>query len=183
MGFFSEYLKCFSIVIFGLFILIFASIAQADDPNKITVADVFEDVEQFFGQTFIVSGVLVFPNYDFESSISSEEMTYLYSYQKQMPALPINPKKLNKKQKKWINNNCGTDLSLDGGCYVNLTVIVNSDVTIDAIYIEKMGFKDKLTNIAMGKKNQLENIDFDKSFETIKLKVRDSKEALDTLLD
>jgi hypothetical protein len=77
MGFFTEYLKYFSIAIFGFFILTYASIVQADDPNKITVEDVLEDVAEYFGQTIIIPGVLVFPDWDDESSSSWEEMTYL----------------------------------------------------------------------------------------------------------
>jgi|TARA_B100001971_G_scaffold36150_1_gene31177 hypothetical protein len=181
MSFMSKYLQYFSIVIFGLFILTYASIVQADDPNEITVADVYEDVAEYFGQTITVPGHLVFPDWDDESSISWEEMTYLYSYQNLMPAFPINPSKLSKKQKKWIKSNCGVDLSLEGGCYVDLTIVVNSDLTIDAIHVEKMGLKDKLTNIAMGKKIQFENPGV--FLDSIKLKIEGTKEALDALLN
>jgi len=182
MGFFTEYLKYFSIAIFGFFILTYASIVQADDPNKITVEDVLEDVAEYFGQTIIIPGVLVFPDWDDESSSSWEEMTYLYSYKNfiLMPTLPVNPSKLSKKQKKWIKSKCGIDLSLDGGCYVNLTVVVNSDVTIDAIHIEKMGLKDKLTNIAIGKKNALSNtVDFLTDSDTVDF----FKDAVNTLTE
>ena len=183
MGFFTEFLKYFSIAIFGFFILTYASIVQADDPNKITVADVTENIEEFFGQTIIVPGVLVFPDWVNESSTSWEERTYLYSYKILMEGARVNPSKLSKKQKEWIKSNCGIDLSQYGGCYVNLTVFVNSDITMDAIYIEKMGMKDKLINIAMGNKIQLQNFDMDKSFESFKLQVLMKKELLDTLLD
>ena len=167
---------------FGLFILTYTSIVQADDPNKITVADVFADLEEYLGQTIIIPGVLIFPDWDDESSSSWEEMTFLYSYNTfiGMPSLPVNPSKLSKKQKKWIKSKCGIDLSLDGGCYVNLTVVVNSDVTIDAIHIEKMGLKDKLTNIAIGKKNALSNtVDFLTDSDTVDF----FKDAVNTLTE
>tara|TARA_B100000787_G_C16134313_1_gene268900 strand:+ start:31 stop:597 length:567 start_codon:yes stop_codon:yes gene_type:complete len=155
MGFITEYLKYLSITIFGFFILIYSPIIQADDPNKITLADVYEDLGEFVGQTIIIPGVLIFPDVD-ELSVSWEEMTYLYSYKNfiNTPNLPINPSKLSKKQKKWIKSKCGVDLSLDGGCHVNLTIVVDWE-SIDAIHIEKMGMKDKYTNIAIGKKNEL----------------------------
>ena len=41
--------------------------------------------------------------------------------------------------------------------------------------------KDKLTNIVMGKKNQLQNMD--KYYEIIKLKIKGTKEVLDALLN
>jgi len=82
--------------------------------------------------------------------------------------LIISSVKLNKKQKKWILNNCEweTILNFDGGCYVNLTGVVDYEsdaetVIIEAIEIKKMGFKDKLINIAIGEKNKLEGtVDF-----------------------
>ena len=181
MSLMSKYLQYISIVLFGLFILTYASIVQADDPNKITVADVFEDLEEYLGQTIIIPGVLIFPDWEDESSSSWEELTCLYSYNTflGMPGLPINPSKLSKKQKKWIKSKCGVDLSLDGGCSVNLTVVVNWDA-IDAIHIEKMGMKDKLINIAIGKKNALSNtVDFLTDSDTVDF----FKDAINTLTE
>jgi len=44
-----------------------------------------------------------------------------------------------------------------------------------------MGMKDKLTNIAVGKKNQLKFMSSAIDFENIKLKLKGSKDALDTI--
>ena len=82
MGFIAEYLKYLSIAIFGFLILIYSPIIQADDPNKITLADVYEDLGEYVGQTIIIPGVLIFPDFDGEYSDSWEEMTYIYSYKK-----------------------------------------------------------------------------------------------------
>ena len=42
-------------------------------------------------------------------------------------------------------------------CYVNVTGVVKKEQTIMATEIEKMGFKDKMINIAIGEKNLLLN--------------------------
>ena len=185
MGFIAEYLKYLSIAIFGFLILIYSPIIQADDPNKITLADVYEDLGEYVGQTIIIPGVLIFPDFDGEYSDSWEEMTYIYSYKNfiNTPNLPINPNKLSKKQKKWIKSKCGVDLSLDGGCHVNLTIAVDWE-SIDAIHIEKMGMKDKYTNIAIGKKNELSStVDFLTDSDTVDSTVDFFKDVVNTLKD
>ena len=142
MGVFTEYLKYFSITILSFFILTYASITQADEINKLTVTDVIVDEAEILGQEVIVPGWMLYLD---------DDINYLYEYAGTMTALTITTGNLNKKQKKWVVSKCGS------GCYVNVTGVVKKDKTIMAIEIEKMGFKDKMINIAVGQKNLLLN--------------------------
>ena len=109
--------------------------------NKLTVSDVIVEEAALLGQEVMVPGWMM---YFADSSM-------LYEYAGTMTALSVNMDNLNKKQKKWIVSKCGS------GCYVNLTGVVKKDQIIMATEIEKMSFKDKMINIAIGEKNLLLN--------------------------
>ena len=165
MGLISKYLQYLSIVLFGFFVLTYSSIIQAGT-NKLSMEDVVADVSEIIGQTITVSGYMLYPTGNGTVYLDSY---VLYAHKPPtLLGLIVSSVKLNKKQKKWILNNCEweTMLNFDGGCYVNLTGVVDYEsdaetVIIEAIEIKKMGLKDKLINIAIGEKNKLEGtVDF-----------------------
>tara|TARA_B100000795_G_scaffold166464_1_gene125257 strand:- start:43 stop:588 length:546 start_codon:yes stop_codon:yes gene_type:complete len=181
MGFITEYLKYLSIAIFGFFILIHSPIIQADEINEHTVDYVFDNYLELNGQTIMVPGHLFYmfdETLSVGSSVPSENLM-IFPYQLQDPALFVNASKISKKQKKWVNSNCELGDDAKGGCYVYLTGVVN-DMYVVAIEIKKMGMKDKLTNIAIGKKNQLLKMG---DIDTIKLKLLQQKYLFETLLE
>ena len=183
MSFMSKYLQYISIVVLGFFILTYASIIQADEINEVTVEEVILNWVNLDGKTIMVPGHLFFVFDDNASDISVDwEDLVIFQHKMQGAPLFVNASKISKKQKKWVTSNCAFGEDLKGGCYVYLTGVFNHPI-IDAIEIEKMGMKDRLTNIALGKKNQLQTLSTLVDFENIKLKLKDTKEALDTLLD
>ncbi|MBT5836973.1 MAG: hypothetical protein HOH76_07315 [Hellea sp.] len=142
MSFLSKYSKYASLVVFGFVISTYSFVAQADEINEVTVSDVIVDEAEMLGKTIMVPGWMLY---------LGDEMNFLYEYAGTMTALTIVTDKLSKKQQKWVISKCGS------GCYVNVVGVVNKDETIMATEIEKMGWKDKLLNIAIGEKNQLVN--------------------------
>ena len=181
MGLISKYLQYLFLVMIGFFVLTYASIVQADEINEHTVDYVVENYLELNGQTIMVPGHLFYmfdETLSVGSSVPSENLM-IFPYQLQDPALFVNASKISKKQKKWVNSNCELGDDGKGGCYVYLTGVVN-DMYVVAIEIKKMGMKDKLTNIAIGKKNQLLKMG---DIDTIKLKLKNTKEAFETLLE
>ena len=181
MGLISKYLQYLFLVMIGFFVLTYASIVQADEINEHTVDYVVENYLELNGQTIMVPGHLLYmfdETLSVGSSVPSENLM-IFPYQLQDPALFVNASKISKKQKKWVNSNCELGDDAKGGCYVYLTGVVN-EMYVVAIEIKKMGMKDKLTNIAIGKKNQLLKMG---DIDTIKLKLKNTKEAFETLLE
>ena len=115
--------------------------AQADQINEVTYADVIVDEAEMLGKTIMVPGVMV----------NLGETNFLYEYAGTMTALTIVTKNLSKIRKKWGINKCGS------GCYVYVEGVVNENKTIMATKITKMGWKDKIINIAIGYKNLILN--------------------------
>ena len=181
MGLISKYLQYLFLVMIGFFVLTYASIVQADEINEHTVDYVVENYLELNGQTIMVPGHLFYmfdETLSVGSSVPSENLM-IFPYQLQDPALFVNASKISKKQKKWVNSNCELGDDAKGGCYVYVTAVVK-EMNIVAIEIKKMGMKDKLTNIAIGKKNQLLKMG---DIDTIKLKLKNTKEAFETLLE
>jgi len=180
MRFVTEYLKYLSLAIFGLFILIYSPIIQADEINEVTVDEIILDWVNLNGKTVMISGHLFFVFDDDTSDISVDwEDLVISQYKMYGTPLFVNASKISNKQKRWVTSNCEFDIGA-GGCHVYLTGVFNHPL-IDAIEIKKMGMKDKLTNIAVGKKNQLKFMSSAIDFENIKLKLKGSKDALDTI--
>ena len=171
----SKYLQYLSIVLFGFFVLTYASIIKANEINEHTVEYAIDNFLELNGQTIMVPGHLIY--IDDDGSSAPLENLMITTYQLQGHAIFVNASKISKKQKKWVNSNCELGDDAKGGCYVYLTGVFN-DMHIVAIEIKKMGMKDKLTNIAIGKKNKFQNMG---DIETIKLKIQGTKEAFDTL--
>ena len=181
MSLMSKYLQYLFLVMIGFFVLTYASIVQADEINEHTVDYVVENYLELNGQTIMVPGHLFYmfdETLSVGSSVPSENLM-IFPYQLQDPALFVNASKISKKQKKWVNSNCELGDEAKGGCYVYVTGVFK-EFHIVAIEIKKMGMKDKLTNIAIGKKNQLQNMG---DIDTIKLKLKNTKEAFETLLE
>ena len=181
MGLISKYLQYLFLVMIGFFVLTYASIVQADEINEHSVESAVDNYLELNGQTIMVPGHLFYmfdETLSVGSSVPSENLM-IFPYQLQDPALFVNASKISKKQKKWVNSNCALGDDAKGGCYVYLTGVVN-DMYVVAIEIKKMGMKDKLTNIAIGKKNQLLKMG---DIDTIKLKLKNTKEAFETLLE
>ena len=181
MSLMSKYLQYLFLVMIGFFVLTYASIVQADEINEHTVDYVVENYLELNGQTIMVPGHLFYmfdETLSVGSSVPSENLM-IFPYQLQDPALFVNASKISKKQKKWVNSNCELGDEAKGGCYVYVTGVFK-EFHIVAIEIKKMGMKDKLTNIAIGKKNQLLKMG---DIDTIKLKLKNTKEAFETLLE
>ena len=172
MSLMSKYLQYISIGLFGFFVLTYSSNIQAGT-NKLSMVDVVADVSENIGQTITVPGYMLSPSW------SNFDLYFFYEHKPPLGFMvtdvtlsilgfTVNGVKLSKKQKKWVLKNCEWEamIDFDGGCYVNVTGIVSFDkltetIIIDAIEIKKMGFKDKLINIAIGEKNKLEGtVDF-----------------------
>jgi len=181
MSFMSKYLQFISIVALGFFILIYSSIIQADEINEVTVDEIILDWVNLNGKTIMISGHLFFVFDDDDASDISVDWEDLVITQHKMYGVPlfVNASKISKKQKRWVTSNCEFDVGA-GGCHVYLTGVFNHPF-IDAIEIKKMGMKDRLTNIAVGKKNQLKFMSSAIDFENIKLKLKGSKDALGTI--
>ena len=184
MGLISKYLQYLFLVMIGFFVLTYASIVQADEINEHTVEYAIDNYLELNGQTIMVPGHLIYmfdEIFDREGSSVPSENLMLTTYQLQGHPLYIDASKISKKQKRWVNGKCELgDLSgAKGGCYVYVTGVFK-EFHIVAIEIKKMGMKDKLTNIAIGKKNQLQNMG---DIDTIKLKLKNTKELFETLLE
>ena len=182
MQFVTEYLKYLTIVIFGFFILIYSPIIQADEINEVTVEEIILDWVNLNGKTVMISGHLFFVFDDDTSDISVDWENLVFTqYKMYGTTLFVNASKISNKQKRWVTSNCEFDIGGGAdGCHVYLTGVFNLPL-IDAIEIKKMGMKDRLTNIAVGKKNQLKFMSSAIDFENIKLKLKGSKDALDTI--
>ena len=115
--------------------------AQADKINEVNYADVIVDEAEMLGKTIMVPGVMV----------TMGDYNFLYEYAGTLTALNIQTSKLSKKQKKWVIRKCGN------GCYVEVVGVVSKNKTIIATEITKMGWKDKIMNIAKGEKNKILN--------------------------
>ena len=155
MSLMSKYLQYISIGLFGFFVLTYSSNIQAGT-NKLSMEDVVADVSENIGQTITVPGYMLSPSW------SNFDLYFFYEHKPPLGFMvtdvtlsilgfTVNGVKLSKKQKKWVVSKCGS------GCYVNVTGVVKKDKTIMAIEIEKMGFKDKMINIAVGQKHLLLN--------------------------
>ncbi len=182
MGLISKYLQYLFLVMIGFFVLTYASIVQADEINEVTVDEIILDWVNLNGKTVMISGHLFFVFDDDTSDISVDwEDLVISQYKMYGTPLFVNASKISNKQKRWVTSNCEFDIGGGAdGCHVYLTGVFNLPL-IDAIEIKKMGMKDKLTNIAVGKKNQLKFMSSAIDFENIKLKLKGSKDALDTI--
>ena len=132
----------FRIIFFSLVFSCYSSFVLSDEIKELKVPDVIVDEAELLGQTILVPGYMLSMGTD---------MNYLYDYAGSMTALTIVTESLSKKEKKWILSPCGS------GCYVNVLGVVNREETMTAKEVEKMGWTDKLINMAIGEKNLLMN--------------------------